>query len=659
MSPRRTGDVNVSAHPDTSTRVDEGALDVGRFRREVAIAVSVVVAALSLAACGGSPTPGVSAGTRETGGTATWAEAPDTRPDYIFPFMSLAYFTVANINQFQYLMYRPLYWFGQGAQPTLNPSLSLAKEPVYSAKDTTVVVKLKPYKWSDGETVTVQDVMFWMNMLHSNKTGWAGYTPNSIPDDIKGITVDSTTQLTFTLNAPVNPEWFTYNQLSQITPLPVAWDVTSTGAAAGSGGCSTAPFGTADPKCNAVYSYLSKEAGNDPGHPNTANAASTTYATNALWQVVDGPWKLASIDGAGNTTFVRNKSYSGSPKPTLSKFVEVPFATEDEEYKALVGGHISFGYLPLSEVTKPTANPVVAAGNGPHVGGYSLVPLYTWSIDYFPSNFNSTGDGGNAGNIWKQLYFRQAFQYLVDQPHLIHDIDKGYGLPTYGPVPLLPANVFVSRVEKANPYPYSVSKAEALLSGHGWKVVAGGTTTCTDPGTATGQCGKDIPAGAKLAFTLQYASGNPLLEATMSAERSSWAQAGIDVTLSPVPFNTVVGNATACTPGPNCTWELENWGIGWVYEPDHYPTGEQTFGTAAPANSGSYSDPTNDKLTVQTITTDVPLTKWEIYLAQQLPVVWQPNTVTEMSEIRDNLRGATPQNPSWSINPENWYFVKK
>jgi len=33
--------------------------------------------------------------------------------------------------------------------------------------------------------------------------------------------------------------------------------------------------------------------------------------------------------------------------------------------------------------------------------------------------------------------------------------------------------------------------------------------------------------------------------------------------------------------------------------------------------------------------------------------------VTEMSEIQDNLRGTTPQNPSWSINPENWYFVKK
>ncbi len=622
--------------------------------------VSVVAAAIALTACAGSPSPGASgAGAKEKGGTAIWAQAPDTRPDYIFPFMSLAYFTVANINQFQYLMYRPMYWFGQGAQPTLDPSLSLAKIPVYSDSDTTVVVKLKPYKWSDGETVTVQDVMFWMNMLHSDKVGWAGYVPKGIPDDVKGITVDSPSQLTFTLTGQVNPQWFTDNELSQITPLPVAWDVTAAGAAAGSGGCSTAPFGTADSKCNAVYAYLSKEAGNDPAHPDTTNTALPTYATNTLWQVVDGPWKLASFDAAGNVTLVPNASYSGSPKPTLSRFVEVPFATEDQEYKALVGGHIDFGYLPLSEVTKRTTNPVAASGNRTHVPGFSLEPLYTWSIDYFPGNFDSTGAQGSVGPIWKQLYVRQAMQYLVDQPGLIAEVDKGYGLPTYGPVPLTPGGPNATSFEKKNPYPYSVSEAKALLSGHGWKVVPGGTTTCADPGTGAGQCGSAIPAGAKLAFTLQYASGNPLLEQTMDDEKASWAQAGIDVTLTQAPFDTVVGNATACGGGPNCAWELENWGIGWVYEPDHYPTGEQTFATGAPSNSGSYSDPTNDRLTNQTTSSDVSLTKWENYLAQQLPVVWQPNTVTEMSEIRNDLRGATPQNPSWSINPESWYFVKK
>jgi peptide/nickel transport system substrate-binding protein len=613
-----------------------------------------------LGSCSASTaTSGVpSGGARQVGGIATWAETPGTAPNYIFPFMSLAYFTVANIKQFQYLMYRPLYWFGQGAQPTRNGSLSLAPKPMYSRDDTTLVVKLKPYKWSDGETVTARDVLFWMNMMHSNKTEWAGYTPSFIPDNVRAVTVDSPTTLTFTLSGPVNPEWFTSNQLSQITPLPVAWDVTSPGASAGSGGCSTAAFGSADPKCKAVYSFLSTQAGANPSGPNAANSALGKYAQNPLWQVVDGPWRLTSFDTSGNASFVPNTHYSGFPKPTLSKFVEVPFATENDEYQDLVGGHLTAGYLPLGEVTKPTTNPLVAAGNSPLLKDFYLAPLYTWSIDYFPGNFNSTGDGGSAGKIWRELYIRQAFQLLVDQPSAIATIDKGYGVPTYGPVPVLPANPFASSLERSNPYRFSPSKAKNLLSNHGWDVVSNGTTTCARPGTGATQCGNGIPAGAKLAFTLQYAAGNGPLEQLMNAEKSSWARAGITVTLTQAPFDTVVANATACPVGPSCMWEFQNWGQGWVYTPDYYPTGENNFSTAAPANSGSYSDPTNDHLVGQTITTAGALTTWENYLARELPVVWQPSTVAELSEIHNDLRGVLPLDPTWSINPENWYFAK-
>ena len=39
---------------------------------------------------------------------------------------SSTYFNVANVAHLQYFLYRPLYWFGQGSQPTLNASLSLA-----------------------------------------------------------------------------------------------------------------------------------------------------------------------------------------------------------------------------------------------------------------------------------------------------------------------------------------------------------------------------------------------------------------------------------------------------------------------------------------------------------------------------------------------------
>ena len=77
----------------------------------------------------------------------------------------MQFFSVNNISNLQQLMYRPLYWFGNGSDPTLNLSLSLASKPEYSKGNTVVSFTLKPYKWSNGETVTAQQVVFWMNML--------------------------------------------------------------------------------------------------------------------------------------------------------------------------------------------------------------------------------------------------------------------------------------------------------------------------------------------------------------------------------------------------------------------------------------------------------------------------------------------------------------
>ncbi len=109
----------------------------GMLRRMVSTGVAAGVLTVGLVAALPATPSAAASGTPTT---ATYAEQPQTAPDYIFPFMSLAFFSVANINQFQELMYRPLYWFGNGSTPNLNPSLSLADNPVYTNNDTTVTV---------------------------------------------------------------------------------------------------------------------------------------------------------------------------------------------------------------------------------------------------------------------------------------------------------------------------------------------------------------------------------------------------------------------------------------------------------------------------------------------------------------------------------------
>jgi peptide/nickel transport system substrate-binding protein len=48
------------------------------------------------------------------GGVATIATPLGSDADWIFPFQSVGYADPANIDDFQYLMYRPLYFFGGG-----------------------------------------------------------------------------------------------------------------------------------------------------------------------------------------------------------------------------------------------------------------------------------------------------------------------------------------------------------------------------------------------------------------------------------------------------------------------------------------------------------------------------------------------------------------
>src|SRR5262245_18672755 len=88
-----------------------------RARRGLAAGGAAAALALVAAACGSGNSP-VQAGhgTPVSGGTVNWAEQPQNIPNFIFPFTPIAYFTISNVNEFQSLMYRPLYWFGNKAQ---------------------------------------------------------------------------------------------------------------------------------------------------------------------------------------------------------------------------------------------------------------------------------------------------------------------------------------------------------------------------------------------------------------------------------------------------------------------------------------------------------------------------------------------------------------
>ncbi len=100
--------------------------------RDVLAAVFAIAAGLLAVSCGSARNSPVSS-LPTNGNTATWAELPGFIPNFIFPFTTPADYGTWNMNQFQDLMYRPLYWFGAHESPTVDYNLSLAGPPAWSA----------------------------------------------------------------------------------------------------------------------------------------------------------------------------------------------------------------------------------------------------------------------------------------------------------------------------------------------------------------------------------------------------------------------------------------------------------------------------------------------------------------------------------------------
>ena len=203
-----------------------------------------------------------------------------------------------------------------------------------------MTITLKGWKWSDGQQITARDIQFWQNMVTANKDDWAGYSPGEYPDNVTSTTINPSNplQITFNLSQAYGSYFFTYNELSQITPLPQhVWDKES----------ATGPVGNYDETpagAQAVYKFLDAQS-----------KSISTYDTNPLWQVVSGPWKLKSMDTAGDVSMVPNPGYGGPIKPTLTQFNEVPFTQAGAEFNQLKSATsvtnttVDYGYLPAND----------------------------------------------------------------------------------------------------------------------------------------------------------------------------------------------------------------------------------------------------------------------------------------------------------------------
>ncbi len=606
------------------------------IRRICTVVLAFAMAAI-VAACGSGGTGTIGNGSKATntgvkvsGGTAemAWVAAS---PNFIFPLQPATNQDGYNAN-LTLGLWQGLTYDGDGGKSVVNPQKNLYSSLKYSDGDKLVTIVLKPWKWSDGAPITSRDVEFTYNLLKYEYSDWIDYVQGGFPTDVKSLHTPNAHTVVLHLDRSYNPQFYTDNILNEVYPLPQhAWDKTSMNGKVGN-------YDETETGAKAVWAFLQKQGGD-----------MATFDTNPLWKVVDGPWKLGTfIASNGYYSWVPNKNYSGPDKATLAKYVAAPFTSDTAEMNTLRSGtSLAVAGIPNNDINQLSAieRSGYSVANQPIPGVAAIVP----------NLYNAT-----VGPMLRQLYIRQALEDLINRPLIVKKIYAGYADPGNGPVPLA-FGQWVSPLEKSGgPYPYSPSKAMALLKAHGWKVVPNGTSTCVRPGTGASDCGAGIAKGAPLAMQLEYSAGIASLDQQEVAIQASEAQGGIKISLKSIPFNTLVatqGDCTAAKHATNCGWQLADEG----YLPlQMYPSSDGFFNTGGVNNLGGYSSPEMDKLINDTEYTSSTSAfyQYEDYTARQLPWLWLP-LPSNINVYRSNLAGFAPLNPfSGALNPEDWYYTK-
>jgi peptide/nickel transport system substrate-binding protein len=581
---------------------------------------------------GAIPAAGAASG---KAGSITFGYLAADAPNWILPIIPAADNSVYNSFVFQWQMWRPTWFTWNGSSPAVNAPLSVANTPVSSNGGKTMTITLKPWKWSDGQTVGAKDLEFTLDeikaALKESPANWANYVPGYFPDTLTSMSVPNAQTLVINMTKPVNPVWL-QEDIIDISMMPAhAWAKAS----------ASGPILDYTNPANAkkIWDFL-----------NAQSKSVSTYASNPLWQVVYGPYKLTAFNATtGSFTMVPNPSYSGPHANPQSSFVGVPFTSDAATFNAVKSGSVDVVALPSED------NPQIPSLKGE---GYNYYGLPAWG-DYFAAyNFKDTT--GDFNNIASQLYFRQAMQHLEDQPGQIKAFLNGDGDPLGGPIGAYPQSPYLPANGKTTLYPFSISTATSLLKANGWTVTPNGTDTCTKPGTGAGECGAGIPAGTKLSFNLIYNAASPITQEVEDLASNAKA-AGIDVNLSASNFDFMIQNyIDPASPANINKWAMEDFG-GESFST--YPTSFGLFNTGGSGQIGDYSNPQADALINDSISSTNPaaVTNELSYLDTQLPVLWQPLR-DHVYVWKTNISATTPQAfedlTQYDPTPELWYTTK-
>ncbi len=421
-----------------------------------------------------------------------------------------------------------------------EPTKGFGKSYELSDDEMTITVQIEEgLKWSDGDDLTAEDIVFSLNHLMLREDVASNYRSGYMIDvDIDGYSAQIPTKA-------VLVDMYTYT-----LTLPTIY-----AGIAELGGIDVYPmhiFGPLigwDKSMGFDFEYET-ELVDDDGYMyweliETKNPAIDYGAVTSFWgldtdvsEIVScGPFIIDEYVPGQKIVLGKNPNYSeyddaGQQLPYLDKAVYVFVEDNDAQLARFLAGELDLLELRGSDYAVFSQEKL----NALNATIWDIGPVFSTQF----LTFNQNPDAEEAedgtlipGTIKPEVYywtanteFRMAMAHLIDRETIINNVAFGFGYPQYSSIPKVSPYYWEGADDEAAKY--DPDKANEILDGLGW--------VDTD-----GDGWREDDLGNKIVFELTTNSGNTVREAigTLFAEEA--ASVGVQVLFKPEDFNTMVG----------------------------------------------------------------------------------------------------------------------
>lgn len=383
-----------------------------------------------------------------------------------------------------------------GLTGELEPALAESWE-ISEDKQRIVLTLREGLKWSDGEPLTVDDVIFTFNDIYLNE---------KIPTDIRDILrIGEDRALPSVRKLDDRRVEFT-------VPQPFAPFLRNTGVA----------ILPAHALREAVRTYDSE------GNPTFLSTWGTD--TDPAKIVCNGLYMLDSYIPGQRIIFRRNPYYwrqddLGNPQPYIDRVVwQIVESTDNSFLQFRSGGLDSLGvspeYFSLLKQEEDRGNFTI------YIGGPTL------STTFLVLNLNKARNANNEPLVdpiksrwFNTLEFRQAIAHAIDRTKMINNVFRGLGEPQISPI-YKQSPYYIGPEDGLKVYDYDLQIAKNLLQTAGFTYNSEGELFDAD--------------GNRVRFTVMTNAGNKLREAIGSQIKQDLAKIGIQVDFTAISFNTLL-----------------------------------------------------------------------------------------------------------------------